>query len=154
MDIPMECVCRYILEAKGTVPLVLDTVHDVNYTWIYRWNVFVGIFQRWRELFPFSLTLFMMLITYEHINKIFLSVYSSSDENCSPFSSTVHCVNYTRIYWRNVSVSIYICFWPSDWRDYQRNYRWNVNSNALTINASSDYATRSPTECEFQGVGN
>ena len=31
MNIPMECVRRYIPEVKGIVPLLPDTVHDVNY---------------------------------------------------------------------------------------------------------------------------
>jgi hypothetical protein len=42
--IPTECVRWYILETMGTVPLHLGIVYDVHYIWVYRRNMFVGIF--------------------------------------------------------------------------------------------------------------
>jgi len=49
----------------------------------YWWNNFVGIFQWLWELFPFSLTLFTVFITYGYTNGICSSVYSSDYDNCS-----------------------------------------------------------------------
>jgi hypothetical protein len=53
------------------VPLLPIIVHGVNYTRMYWHKVFVGIFQwRW-EMFPFSLTLFIVSITnYERLISI------------------------------------------------------------------------------------
>jgi hypothetical protein len=44
MGISMKCVYRYILETIGIVPLHPDIVHDVHYIWVYQWNVSVDIF--------------------------------------------------------------------------------------------------------------
>ena len=41
------------------------------------------MFQWQRKLFPFSSTLFMVLITHRYTDIIFQSVYSNGDGNCS-----------------------------------------------------------------------
>ena len=58
-------------------------IPENNFSEIYRQNVFIGIFQRLWELFLFSLTLFMMFITYRYTNRICSLVYSRDYENCS-----------------------------------------------------------------------
>jgi len=75
--------------------------------------VFIGIFQwRW-ELFSFTLTLFMVLITHGYTNGMFPSIYLSGNENYALFKSLI----------------ITVFFF------YQQNHPWNENSNALTVNA-------------------
>jgi hypothetical protein len=71
-----------------TVPFLLGTVQGVHSIQVYRHNVSIGIFQRLWELFPFSLTLFIVLIIYRYTDKICPSVYSSDHGNC--FYSTWH----------------------------------------------------------------
>ena len=74
--ISMEYVHQYILETMRIVSLHLGTILDVHYLQVYRQNVSVGIFQRSWELFPFTLALFTMFITYGYTDKMCSSVYS------------------------------------------------------------------------------
>jgi len=68
------------IDKKYKYNLASDTI---LHRWKYRRNVSIGIFQwRW-EQFLFFLTLFMMLITHGYADRMFPSVYSSSDENYS-----------------------------------------------------------------------
>jgi hypothetical protein len=130
----LKCFRWYILVAMKTIPLLPSIVHGVNFKQVFQWNVSVGIFQWWWEMFPFSLALFMVSISNKSINKMFLSVYFSGDGTCFPFFW--HC-----------SVIINAFF-------YQWNHRQNGNFNALTINAHFYWGTLSPTKWVFQGGGN
>jgi hypothetical protein len=59
---PMICACRCIPEVKRTIPLPPDTIHSqqhrgkyrLNHRWKHRQIVVVDVFQRRRELSPFS----------------------------------------------------------------------------------------------------
>jgi hypothetical protein len=86
IQVSMECIHWYIPVTMRTIPLFPSTVH---YLWVYRRNVSVSIFQRLWELFSFSLTLFMVFITYKYTDKMCPSVYSSDYGNCS--LSPWHC---------------------------------------------------------------
>jgi hypothetical protein len=87
--VPMVYFCRYILKAKGTVPLLPGTIHGTNYKRVYQKFVSVNIFHRRRELFPFSLALFIEQITYGYTNGLFSSIYFRDKENCSLHMSVI-----------------------------------------------------------------
>ena len=89
MGIPTKYICRYIPETMETVLLHPDTIHGIHYIQVYQRNVFVGIYQRPWELFPFTLALFTMFITYEYTDGICLSVYSKDHENCSLLNAMI-----------------------------------------------------------------
>ena len=80
---------RYILKVKGIVPLLSGTVRGTNYKRVYRRSIFVDIFHRRWELFPFSLALFMEQITHGYTEGLFLSVYSRGKGNCSLHMSVI-----------------------------------------------------------------
>jgi hypothetical protein len=81
---PTKCIRRYIPKTIEIVPLHPNTVEGVHYVRVHQQNVSVGIFQRPWKLFPFTLTLFIVFITYGYTNEMCLSVYSRDHENCAP----------------------------------------------------------------------
>ena len=85
MGIPTECVYQYIPKTIGIVLLFPGTIHSVHYIRVYQGNVFIGIFQRPWELFPFSLVLFMVFIIYGYNDRMCSSIYSRYYGNCSFF---------------------------------------------------------------------
>jgi hypothetical protein len=84
-----ECVCRYIPETMGIVPLHPNIVNDVHYMQVYWQNVFNDIFQRLWELCPYNLALFTVFITYRYIDRMCLSVYSRDHENYSLLNAII-----------------------------------------------------------------
>jgi len=85
MSIPTKCVYWYIPKTIGIILLLLGTIHGIHYIQLYQRNVFIGIFQRPWELFPFSLALFMVFITYGYNDIMCPSIYSRYHGNCSFF---------------------------------------------------------------------
>jgi len=83
-SIPADIARWYIPKVMGIVPLHPNIIHSVHYTQVYRRAVSIGIFQRWWELFPFIMTLFMVFITHEYTDELWFLVYSWGYQNCSP----------------------------------------------------------------------
>jgi len=62
-------------------------------------------------LFLFTLTLFMMFITYRYTDEMCLSVYSRDHENCLLLNGTIYGIHYMWVYDR-ICLSVYF-------RDYR-----------------------------------
>jgi len=96
--------------------------------------VFIGIFQWWWELFPFSMTLFMVLFTHGYSMKFFHRYILVA----------MRTVYFSRRY--SLLNALIINFF------YRLIHRLNENSNTLTINALFYRGRRSLTEWEFQAL--
>jgi len=89
-------------------------------------------------LFPFTLTLFMMFITYGYTDEMCLSVYCRNHENCLLLNGTIHGVHYMWVYDR-MCLSVYF-------RDHR-----NCASSPSYYSRYSLY-TGIPTECVCQYI--
>ena len=122
------------IDKKYKYNLASDTI---LHRWKYRRNVSIGIFQwRW-EQFLFFLTLFMMLITHGYTDRMFPSVYSSSDENYSLLKALIIKDFFTNRITHEMGIpmplQLILFFTVVDVPQW--NYQWNRNSKALVINA-------------------
>jgi hypothetical protein len=89
IGIPTKYICRYILETIIIVFIHFDIVHGIHYIRVYPQNVFISILQRYWELCPFTLALFMVFITYGYIDKMCPSVYSKDYKKCSLLNAMI-----------------------------------------------------------------
>ena len=126
----------YILKVKGIIPLLSGTVRGTNYKWVNQRFVSIGIFHRWRELFPFSPTLFMEQITHGYTKGLFPSVYSIGKGNCSLHLSVIA-----------IKVFIFPMKSPTD-------CELQCVGTECFYWLSCRFPKESPMGCEFQRTGN
>jgi hypothetical protein len=105
------------------VPLLHGTIHGVHYIRVYWWNVSISICQRPWELFPFSLALFTVFITYMYTDIMYPLVYSRDYWIRSPFSLALFTMFIIYEYTNRICPSVY--------SKVYKNYSLN---NALIIN--------------------
>jgi hypothetical protein len=111
------------------------TLSIVLYRWKYQRNMFVGIFQWWWALFPFSLILFIVFITHGYTNKICKSVYFSDDRNYSLLNTpiinaffTIYSLIKLPIEWEFQRASNYCLNDPSKWKIWMMQWwLWNTS---------------------------